>query len=125
MKNHRKTIASTEITNLIQNSAKALSHVEILNMLNGLCDRVTVYRILEKLVNEEIIHKIVNVDGVLKFASCNKCNHKHEHNHVHFSCEKCKVVVCLNEVAPVFKLPDLYTVKKINYTVAGICHKCG
>ncbi|MBY0245644.1 MAG: Fur family transcriptional regulator [Sphingobacteriaceae bacterium] len=126
MKTSRKTVASTEIQRLIQESTVALSHVEILNRLNGLCDRVTVYRVLERLVNDDIVHKIVNVDGVLKFASCQKCEHVHvhEHNHVHFSCENCKIVVCLNDVAPKFQMPAGYVVKEMNFTVMGLCPQC-
>lgn len=124
MKNYKNTKASSEIRRLIQSSPIALSHAEILHMLDGLCDRVTVYRILERLVQEQAIHKIVNVDGVLKFASCSQCHHEHEHNHIHFSCEKCKMVICLNEVSPVFQMPASYTINQVNFTVAGICPAC-
>ncbi len=124
MKNYRDTKALSEIRKLIQDSSIALSHAEILSMLDGLCDRVTVYRILERLVKENIIHKIINVDGVLKFASCTQCKQEHEHNHIHFSCEKCKMVVCLNDISPVFQIPSSYIIKQMNFTVAGLCPAC-
>lgn len=126
MKQTRNTIARTEILNLINNSEIALSHAEIQKYLEGLCDRVTIYRVLERLTGEGLVHKIVNTDGVLKYASCHNCitNTNHSHNHIHFSCEKCKEVTCIEEIEPLFKLPEKYTVKEVNFTISGICPKC-
>jgi Fur family ferric uptake transcriptional regulator len=86
MKSTRTTTAKTEIQDLIVSSSVALSHSEIQKSLQGLCDRVTIYRVLERLMEEGVIHKIVNVDGVVKYAGCHSCSVKHSHNHIHFSC---------------------------------------
>ncbi|TAE79313.1 MAG: Fur family transcriptional regulator, partial [Bacteroidetes bacterium] len=81
MKSARTTIAKTEIQELIVSSPVALSHAEIQKSLEGLCDRVTIYRVLDRLMEEGVIHKIVNVDGVVKYAGCHSCSAKHTHNH--------------------------------------------
>ena len=121
----RNTVAKTEIISLLNNSSNALSHIEIQNALNGLCDRVTIYRVLDRLIDEGLLHKIINVDGVVRYASCNKsCTHKHSHNHVHFSCTSCKKVTCLETVEPSFLMPKNYTVTQVNFTVSGICPSC-
>lgn len=120
----KNTTAKIEIQELILNSSVALSHHEIKEMTNGLCDRVTIYRILDRLVDDGLIHKIVNVDGVAKYAACHACSEKHKHNHAHFSCQKCKSVTCLENVEPTFKLPSNYTVSEINFTVSGVCPAC-
>jgi hypothetical protein len=44
MKLARTTTAKTEIQELIASSSVALSHSEIQKSLEGLCDRVTIYR---------------------------------------------------------------------------------
>jgi len=126
MKQVRNTTAKTEILDLISKSEVALSHAEIHSELNELCDRVTVYRVLDRLVNENVIHKVVNVDGVVKYAGCNTCSthYNHNHNHIHFSCEKCKSVTCLENVEPAFKLPKKYKVSAVNFTVSGLCPQC-
>ena len=90
----------------------------------GLCDRVTIYRVLERLVEEGIIHKIINLDGVVKYAGCHSCSIKHNHNHIHFSCQKCKSVTCLDNVQPTFKLPKNYKVSEMNFTLSGLCPQC-
>ncbi len=124
MKSPRNTAAKTEIQQLILNSTVALSHTEIQLATQGLCDRVTIYRILERLSIEGLIHKVVNIDGVVKYAACNGCLEKHNHNHIHFSCQKCKSVTCLEDVKPSFKLPENYIVSEVNFTLSGLCPQC-
>jgi Fur family transcriptional regulator, ferric uptake regulator len=126
MKSSRNTAAKTAIIDLISKSPVALSHIEIQNLTIGLCDRVTIYRILDRLVNDDIIHKIATPDGTVKYASCNHNhdNHIHIHNHIHFNCEKCLAVTCLDSVVPEFSLPENYKVKEINFTVTGLCPNC-
>jgi len=124
MKSKRNTVAKTEIQELVLSSLVALSHSEIQQSLDGLCDRVTIYRVLERLLNDGVIHKIVNVDGVVKYAGCHSCSVKHYHNHIHFSCQKCKSVTCIEGVEPSFKLPETYRISEVNFTVSGVCPEC-
>ncbi|MBL6731114.1 MAG: transcriptional repressor [Bacteroidia bacterium] len=124
MKSPRNTTAKTVIQDLIVTSNVALSHSEIQKSLEGLCDRVTIYRVLERLIKEGVIHKIVNVDGVVKYAGCHSCSVKHSHNHIHFSCQKCKSVTCLEDVEPTFKMPKKYIISEMNFTLSGLCPQC-
>ncbi len=124
-KKPRNTLAKQEILNLITTTNHALSHIEIQQKLNNLCDRVTIYRVLTRLVDEQKIHKIINTDGVVNYAACKStCNHQHAHNHVHFSCNQCKEITCIENVVPQFSLPTEYQVDEINITVSGICPRC-
>ncbi|MEK6495366.1 Fur family transcriptional regulator [Myroides odoratimimus] len=125
MKQTRNTQAKTEIVKLIENSEVALSHAEILATLNGICDRVTIYRVLDRLTEEGIIHKIATVEGTIKYAICQHCTiEKHNHNHIHFTCERCLNTTCLTEVEPSFTLPKNYKIKSVNFTISGICPEC-
>lgn len=126
MKTSRNTTAKTSILELIKNSEVALSHAEIQKLNQDLCDRVTIYRILERLIAEDIIHKIATPDGTIKYASCHHSHDapKHIHNHVHFSCEKCHSVTCLDSVEPTYTVPENYLVKDVNFTLSGLCPDC-
>jgi Fur family ferric uptake transcriptional regulator len=124
MKPSRNTIAKNEIKNLIFSSTVALSHSDIQKSIEGLCDRVTIYRVLERLQKDGTIHKIVNIDGVVKYAGCLSCEIKHNHDHIHFSCISCKSVTCLEGVEPSFKLPPSYKVSEMNFTLSGYCPNC-
>ncbi len=124
MKKTRNTKAKTKIQELIDSSSVALSPSEIHNSLEGICDKVTIYRILQRLTEADLIHKIVDMDGSIKYASCHSCQSVHEHDHVHFSCEKCKSVTCLNDVKPKYELAKSYMVIKMNFMITGICPQC-
>jgi Fur family ferric uptake transcriptional regulator len=124
LKTTRNTTAKSAILELIKNSNVALSHIEIQRLVGDLCDRVTIYRVLDRLTADDLIHKIATPDGTVKYAACHHHNHEHTHNHVHFSCEKCKAVTCLDSVEPFFKIPDNYVVKEVNFTLSGLCPKC-
>ncbi|MBX3254892.1 MAG: transcriptional repressor [Chitinophagaceae bacterium] len=125
MKHRRNTTATAEILNLLSQSKTALSHANIQQSLDGLCNRVTIYRVLDRLTEDGVVHKIVNIDGVVVYAICHTCTSKeHHHNHLHFSCEKCHAVTCLDNIEPSFKLPKKYKVNHVNFTVSGICPLC-
>lgn len=126
MKKPRNTLAKAAILELITSSEVALSHAEIQKMTADLCDRVTIYRILDRLVTEDVVHKIATPEGTVKYASCHHSHegHHHTHNHVHFSCEKCQSVVCLESVQPTYTLPENYLVTEVNFTLSGICPQC-
>ena len=125
MKSIRNTVAKNEIHKLIASSAKALSQAELQAATKGLCDRVTIYRILDRLTEEGLIHKVLNVDGVMKYAGCaGTCTGQHKHDHIHFSCRKCNSLTCLPGVEPAYKLPAAYTVMDANFTLSGICPNC-
>ena len=126
MKTTRNTTAKSAILELIKTSEVALSHAEIQKLTGDLCDRVTIYRILDRLITEDVIHRIATPEGILKYASChhNHDNHQHTHNHVHFSCEKCHSVTCLDSVNPSYTIPKYYLIKQVNFTISGLCPDC-
>jgi Fur family ferric uptake transcriptional regulator len=125
MKQKRNTVAKQEIEKLLEHSAYALSHQQIQQELGSLCNRVTIYRVLERLVEEGRVHKILNHDGVISYAYCQQCeSHIHHHSHLHFSCTQCKRVKCLNEQAVSFQLPEAFTLEETHFTVTGVCPEC-
>ena len=125
MKSVRNTTSKTAILELLQISEEALSQKDILTQLDGSCDRVTVYRVLDRLLEEGYVHKVVDVDGVMRFAACRSCEEEHhQHHHVHFSCQECGTVSCLEDIEPSVKLPDGYRISEANFTLSGLCPKC-
>lgn len=121
----RKTSASELIYDIIRKSTHALSHQDIKNKIGNVCDRVTIYRVLDRLVEDGKAHKLTDMDGVFRFASSDEgCESDHEHHHIHFSCDKCKKITCLDDIVPEFKLPRGFVMHKSNFTVAGLCPLC-
>lgn len=122
MKPSRNTVTKTKILSIIQNSGIALSRSEIQSVLNGSCDRITVYRVLNRLVCEGLIHKVINVDGGINYAIGN--TERCDQYHIHFSCQKCQSITCMKDVKPVFQLPENYRINSVNFTVSGLCPRC-
>ena len=82
----KKTKITSSIYNLIVESKKALSHQEIKSMLTTNCNRVTIYRALDRLVENKEVHKIIDSEGLTRYAnSISECGeNKHNHGHIHF-----------------------------------------
>ncbi|MBT0607364.1 Fur family transcriptional regulator [Aequorivita echinoideorum] len=121
----RNTQATQKIYDIIKDSEIALSHSEVQNMLpEGFCDRATIYRVLERLAQKGSIHKIVNVDGVINYAACEYAANTPSATHVHFNCERCQTVTCLEEIKPNFTLPKNYKIHQSNFVLSGICPNC-
>lgn len=121
----RNTKSKSDVLALLQNSESALSH-EIINEKLKEIDRATIYRVLNRFCEDEIVHKIVGDDGKQYFALCVNCNqkkHKHHHNHFHFRCLDCGKVECLPEKVNI-PLPKGYTSESFNCLISGYCDDC-
>jgi Fur family ferric uptake transcriptional regulator len=123
MKQSRNTTAKATILNTLENANAALSHAELLTLVQGVCDRVTIYRVLDRLVKEDKIHKVITNDGTIRYAVCHHKEHQ-SHHHVHFNCEKCNTTTCMEMVSPEVQLSSDYIITSYNFTVTGICPKC-
>jgi len=124
---NRNSESKTKILALLKTNKIAMSHKDILLALNSTLDRVTIYRALDRLIEEEKIHKIVNLSGVIQYALCKECSayeHHEHHQHVHFSCQKCQKTICLEAVQPKIELPDGFSTQEQQILLSGICNQC-
>lgn len=89
-------------------------------------DRVTLYRTLESLKEQGIIHKAFQENNETYYAICDKkCDTTHHHHdHVHFRCEKCQVVTCEEPVDDIQVLLPNLEIHKVSIHVEGICQTC-
>ena len=92
-------------------------------------DRVTVYRVLDWLVEVGIAHRIAGDDRVWRFM----LNHEHgngkegvQHRHAHFTCDQCGQTFCLNDMQTNlnFKLPDGFKSSGVDVKFRGACAHC-
>lgn len=59
-------------------------------------DSATIYRVLNRFCQNQIVHKIVADDGKQYFAVCIDCDKNAiSPNHFHFRCTKCETIECL------------------------------
>lgn len=124
---HRKTRTQDFVLDEFHKADKALSQSDILKILKDKVNRVTIYRILDRFESKGILHKLIDGEGVAKYALCKNCKHeakRHNHNHIHFNCSKCREVTCIEQAPIKYEMPKEYLIEKINFNVIGICPKC-
>ena len=122
----RRTKSQATVLELLRQEQGALSHEGITSRLENGLDRVTIYRILNRFVEDGLAHRIVADDGRQYFAICKQdCSHDHKaHDHLHFRCVICDRVECVpGEVG--YRLPPGYRVDNHNIILSGTCNSCG
>jgi Fur family ferric uptake transcriptional regulator len=123
----RVTRQRIEVLAALLAAPRALSHHEIERRLNrdlGI-DRVTVYRVLEWLVERGLAHRISGDDRVWRFNAADG-EPAHSYGHAHFKCNGCGEVICLDEVRAARRvpLPAGYRSQEVELTVKGLCAEC-
>ena len=112
---------------VFQKEAKALAQSDIERKTKTSLDRVTVYRTLQTFLDKGIIHQVPTTDNLQLYALCgDNCGKgTHDDNHVHFECEKCKNITCIDDVVvPIVKLPKGFRQLKSSMVVKGHCAQC-
>lgn len=124
----RKTVARIKVLEYLLKQNSAISQPELEKNVNDIGDRVTLYRILHSFEENGIVHKVLDSSGTFRYALCvhdNCSNESHQHEHIHFDCEVCGTVRCLDNVfLPDIQLPENYKVSEIQFIAKGTCPSC-
>ncbi len=127
LRHHKLRVTSQrkQVLSLIVDSPNATAHLDIQRELPDF-DRVTLYRTINKLLDNGIIHKIQLDDSDLHYALCgHTCDEEaHDHNHVHFKCSKCHKVKCIEPVQPLNLDLKGYFIEGVEVQVSGVCDTC-
>jgi Fur family ferric uptake transcriptional regulator len=120
----RLTRPRTRVLMFLLKHSKPLTHHEIHQQLPGEpIDTVTLYRVLEWLLKNGLVHRIATADQVWRFrASVGK----EDHEHAHFQCTSCESVTCFNDM-PLprrVKMPAGFTSQEMDLLIKGICPRC-
>ncbi|WP_200859818.1 Fur family transcriptional regulator [Winogradskyella psychrotolerans] len=99
--NLRVTSCRRDVLSTFLNRKIALSHADLEDALKDNFDRVTIYRTLKTFLENDLVHKVLDDTGAAKYALCNHSSDvpHHDHEHVHFKCEKCGNTSCLDEIS--------------------------
>lgn len=121
----RVTAARVRVLAALLKRSEAVSHHELEGMLAPeSIDRVTLYRVLDWLVEQGLAHRISGADRAWRFSATDR---RHD-AHAHFHCNRCGKVLCLEEVKTrrlPTDVPRGYRAEAMEVTVKGICAGCG
>ena len=92
----RKTKSIDLLLNEFDDKTDAISTVDLIKRLGDKINKTTIYRVLDKLEEDGVLHSFLGVRGVKWYAKCNGCSKtKHADVHPHFQCVDCGKVDCL------------------------------
>ncbi|MFA9440870.1 Fur family transcriptional regulator [Uliginosibacterium sp. sgz301328] len=120
----RATPARVAVMRLLESSAHALSHHDIESALaDSGFDRVTLYRVLDWLVETGLAHRVADGQRVFRFSAAQQAA---QHTaHAHFRCDDCGRVFCLEDVSVAEpRLPQGFVGRAIDFNVSGHCAQC-
>jgi Fur family ferric uptake transcriptional regulator len=88
-------------------------------------DRVTLYRTLNAFTDHGVLHKIPDESGFATYGLCHDtCDaDDHNHDHMHFKCNECGNIECLEEIIPQIKIPG-YKIEQADLILKGTCKSC-
>ena len=123
----KRTAPRLRVLDILSGRDSATSQPFLENLIGKDVDRVTLYRILKAFEEKGIIHKVLDTQGTANYAICShNCSTENHHDeHVHFNCNNCHRVFCLDQVQiPSIKLPDGFKTAGLNLIATGICDGC-
>ena len=120
----RATPARIRVLQLLRSTPGALSHNQIEQALGeSAVDRVTLYRVLDWLVESGLAHKNADANRVFRFSVAAESEHA---AHVHFRCDSCGKVFCLDQAPPSPPaMPDGFSLLRADFDLHGCCANCG
>lgn len=120
----RKTLSIDLILNEIKNSSGALSVVELIKRLHEKINKTTIYRVLDKLEDDGILHSFLDNAGLKWYAQCSGCTKAVHHDvHPHFQCTSCGNVQCLETQIHIPEIPHYY-ISHSQILLQGVCKLC-
>jgi Fur family ferric uptake transcriptional regulator len=121
----RVTRPRAAVFGVLLDAGRALTHDEIATALvaRGVNpDRVTLYRNLDWLVTKGLAHRVTGADRINRFNAAGD----EDHGHVHFHCDACKGVFCMESMQPTIaaSLPAGFSFDHAELTLHGRCPGC-
>lgn len=123
----RLTVARVRVLAELLNSESALTHLELQRRVEAGAepiDRVTLYRVLEWLVDADLAHRVAGPDRVFHFSAQPASG-----PHGHFRCVQCGRIYCIEEAGALARrvramLPSGFCGDEVDVTVSGRCARC-
>ena len=135
----RVTGARVKVLAVLMLADEALTHTDVQRRLehgevHEQLDRVTLYRVLEWLVETGLAHRVSGPDRVWRFSAHGDgqghgAHEGHGPQHGHFKCRRCERMFCMKASPRLARtvrgmLPDGFAGDEVELTVLGLCADC-
>jgi Fur family ferric uptake transcriptional regulator len=120
----RKTESVEILLNEFREESTALSTVELIKRLGKVLNKTTIYRVLDKLEDDGVLHSFLGFDGIKWFAKCRACSKtNHSDIHPHFQCVSCGKSECLDLT---IEIPNIENREVLfsQLLIKGTCNLC-
>ena len=99
---------------------------DIYDDIGGSVGLTTIYRLVDKLVDENIINKYISKDNITYYQYLNECE---KENHFYLKCNKCGDLVhidcdCIIDLSNHIFKEHKFKPSKENIIISGVCEKC-
>ncbi|WP_196893878.1 Fur family transcriptional regulator [Aureivirga marina] len=120
----RKTQSVEVLLNEFQEKSNAISAIELIKRLSSQINKTTVYRVLDKLEDDGVLHSFLDNSGIKWYAKCNDCSKAgHTDMHPHFQCVSCGKVDCLSIEVTIPPIPNR-EIEVSQILIQGRCESC-
>ena len=103
----RKTKSVDVLLNEFKKSSIAISAKTLIERLDSKFNKTTIYRVLDKLEEDGVLHSFLGKNGLKWYAKCNDCSgSKHNDIHPHFQCLECGRMDCLTIPVAIPNIPN-------------------
>lgn len=114
------------ILNVIKSKKQEFTIKDIYNELNGEVGLTTIYRLIDKLVNDSVINKYISKDNITYYQYLKKCE---EINHFYLKCDNCGDLVhidcdCIVELSSHILNNHKFKPNRDHIIINGLCEKC-
>ena len=126
MKEVYKTKQKDIILNIIKQQKNSFTIKDIYKELKGKVGLTTIYRLIDKLVEENKLNKTISSDNTTYYQYLEECT---EENHFYLKCDKCGNMThidcdCIEELTSHIVQNHKFKPNKDHIIIDGICSKC-
>ena len=120
----RKTKSVVALLSEFEKDSNAISVIELIKRLNTSLNKTTIYRVLDKLEDDGVLHSFLGKNGIKWYAKCSGCSKSRDVDvHPHFQCLDCGRVDCLDINITIPELP-MRDVIASQVLIQGRCDVC-
>ncbi|APY09870.1 transcriptional regulator [Seonamhaeicola sp. S2-3] len=120
----RKTQSLEVLLAEFENDSGAISATELVKRLSSQFNKTTIYRVLDRLEDDGVLHSFLGKNGIKWYAKCHGCTKSgHIDVHPHFQCISCGKVDCLDINVSIPELQNREVVAT-QILIQGKCETC-